>query len=50
MITRADYVVTYVVNTIGSGAAKMKAIAYQRNKSVIEIHEVCGESTEYTRI
>ena len=37
MIQHADYVVTYVVNPIGSGAAQFKALAERRGKKVIEL-------------
>ena len=37
MINKSDIVVTYVINEIGSGAAKFKKIAQKRDKTVIEI-------------
>ena len=40
MLTHSDYVVTYVVNNIGSGAAKYKEKAIILNKHVIEIRIV----------
>lgn len=35
MIKQSDYVVTYVTNDIGSGAAKYKRLADKENKAVI---------------
>lgn len=37
MINRSDYVVTYVSNEIGSGAARFKRLAEQKHKSIIEL-------------
>ena len=37
MIRQSDYVVTYVTNHIGSGAAKFKELAEKWHKTVIEI-------------
>ena len=37
MIEHSDYVVTYVVHDLGSGAAKYKRIAERKGKSVIEV-------------
>ena len=39
MLTHSEYVVTYVVNNIGSGAAKYKEKAIVFNKYVIEIRK-----------
>ena len=39
MIGQADYVITYVTNTIGSGAAQFKNLAEKKNKVVIELSE-----------
>ena len=37
MIKKAEYVVTYVNHTIGSGAAQFKALAEKQGKKVIEL-------------
>lgn len=37
MIKQSDYVVTYVTNRIGSGAAQFKELAEKRGKKVIEL-------------
>ena len=37
MVEQADYVVTYVRNTIGSGAAQYKELAEKKGKKVINI-------------
>lgn len=37
MIRQSDYVVTYVTNTIGSGAAKYKRLAEKDNKFILNI-------------
>ncbi len=39
MINHSDYVVTYVINDIGSGAAKFKKIAERQKKTVINLIE-----------
>ena len=39
MIRQSDYVVTYVTNHIGSGAAQFKALAEKWDKMVIELRE-----------
>lgn len=42
MLRRADYVVTYVTHTVGSGAAQFKELAKKRNKTIIELGEKTG--------
>lgn len=37
MIRRADYVVTYITNHIGSGAAQFKELAEKQGKTIIEL-------------
>ncbi len=37
MLKQSDYVITYVENSIGSNAAKLKELAIKRNKKVIEL-------------
>ena len=37
MIEQSDFVVTYVVHDLGSGAAKFKKLAEKRGKKVLEI-------------
>lgn len=39
MIERADYVITYVITHIGSGAAQFKKLAENKGKTVINIAE-----------
>ena len=37
MIQQSDYVVTYVVDPVGSGAAQFKALAVKQGKRIIEL-------------
>ena len=39
MIRRADYAITYVPHTVGSGTAKFKSLAQKRGKTVIELYK-----------
>ena len=39
MIKKADYVITYVKNAVGSGAARAKNVALSKNKTVIELYK-----------
>lgn len=48
MIRQSDYVVTYVVNPIGSGAAQFKLFAEKQRKRIIELADampVCWKGT-----
>jgi hypothetical protein len=39
MIDQSDYVVTYVINRIASGAAQFKELAEKRKKIVINLYK-----------
>ena len=40
MIDRSDYVVTYVVHDLGSGAAKYKRLAERKGKTIIGVSRI----------
>ena len=40
MIEHSDFVVTYVIHNLGSGAAKYKQLAERKGRKIIEVSEV----------
>lgn len=43
MISQSDYVITYVTNRVGSGAAKFKELAERKGETVIELSSANNE-------
>ena len=43
MIEQSDFVVTYVIHDIGSGAAQFKNLAERKGKTVIELYQAKSE-------
>lgn len=46
MISKSDYVVTYVTHDIGSGAAQFKTLAERKGKTVINLPDLLWNKTE----